>query len=700
MATKYTPAQADIKTGAVNYNVSPNLTASRGLEKVGEALQKGMQYKTQQEESEFQRKQVDLRNTMSTFNEEYAKASYAERQMMAKELEDLKTGSSGRDNKWDRELDRMGNEFSSRVNVSLAQETEQRRKEAERAAKAAAAAAKAAARNKRIANQQVAYLELQRNMAETTDVAEQRTMTNDYYAAHVSPYEGSDDPDAVEMYARGLGDYNQANSFVIQRRRSIADQEITTDAMSGLQAEIVSQGGITPERYNEIQGQLESRSDYPTNKAAIKQGFADLALSAIQARFNDPSFVPTEADVKLYETQLADLAKADPYIVGSQSYRVAQNFGATLGATVNRRQEVNLQSMLNDGTVSAAVYNKRVDEVFAKGIISEEQASDYKYRKVQATSESNQRARMAPFVNAGDAAGLKAEMTANPNLNPNTARAVVGDTLAYAFEQLSGQENVTQGANVRNALNEWSKYKEQGLAPTKLPFLDAILKTPRSGEEMSDQEVVGFVEAYDAATEAGYFKGGGSGNTKITADYLSVKAMIEMGVPDIGATLFNARQNRVSVRQPEVDKAIMEAVSANPRWSENLNAENSRFMLNAMRPVAKTMMEGGYAPSDVEGFIERTLDDNWMRVDPRFGGSSEVWIPRTSEVPDDSSYNRAYSSINENLKAEGFERLDYLAPLSATDPEGVWIAVDKSGKVARFTNEEIGVVSRTGRLPD
>lgn len=234
MAIKYTPSQANIETGAVNYNVSPNLTASRGLEKVGEALQKGMQYKTQQEESEFQRKQVDLRNTMSTFNEEYAKASYAERQMMAKELEDLKTGSSGRDNKWDRELDRMGKDFSSRVNVSLAQETEQRRKEAERAAKAAAAAAKAAARNKRIANQQVAYLELQRNMAETTDVAEQRTMTNDYYAAHVSPYEGSDDPDAVEMYARGLGDYNQANSFVIQRRRTIADQEITTDAMSSL----------------------------------------------------------------------------------------------------------------------------------------------------------------------------------------------------------------------------------------------------------------------------------------------------------------------------------------------------------------------------------------------------------------------------------------------------------------------------------
>ncbi len=693
MTIKYTPSQANIDTGAVNYNVSPNLTASRGLEKVGEALQKGMQYKTQVEEAEFQRKQTDLRNTMSTFNEEYANASYAERKMMAKELDDLKSGSTGRDNKWDRELDRMGNEFSSNVRVQLARETEQRQK-------AAAAAAKAAARNKRIATQQIAYLELQKNMAETTDVAEQRTMTNDYYAAHVTPYEGSDDPDAVEMYARGLGDYNQANKFVIERRRSIANQEITSDVMSGVQAEVISQGGITPERYGELRSQLESRTDYAENKGALNQQFADLVLSAIQTPFNDPSYVPTEEDAKLFQTQLADIAKADPYVVGSQSYRVAQNFGASLGATVNKQQEVNLLSMLSDGTVSEAVFNKRVDEVYSKGIISEEQANDYRYRKVEANSESNQRARMAPFVNTGDVAGLRAELDANPRLNPATARTMVGDTLAYTYEQLEGQEDVTTGANVRHALTEWKKYKEQGLAPTKLPFIDAILTSPRNGEELSNQEVAGFIEVYDAATEAGYFKGGKSGSTKITADYLTMKSMIEMGVPDIGATVFNARQNRISVRQADVDASIMEAIASNPYWTENLNPENQRFMLNAMRPVAKTMMEGGYSPSDAGGFIERTLDDNWMRVDPRFGGSSEVWIPRTTEVPDDASYNRAFGTISDNLKAGGFDRLDYLAPMSASDPEGPWMAVDKSGKVARFTNEEIGVISRTGRLPD
>jgi len=699
MAIKYTPSQANIETGATNYNVTPNLSASRGLEKVSEALLKGMQYKTQEEEMEFTRKQTDLRNTISTFNEEYAKASYAERQLMAKELEDLKTGDTGRDNKWDRELNRMGKEFSSRVNISLAQETEQRRKAAAAAAKAAAKEAKTAARNKRIADQQIAYLELQRNMMETTDVAEQRRMTNDYFAAHVSPYEGSDDPDAVEMYARGLGDYNQANKFVINRRRSIADQQITTDVMAGVQAEIISQGGITPDRMLDLRGQLESRSDYEENKSALNQQFADIVLSAIQTPFNDPSYVPTEQDVKLYNEQLADIAKADPYVVGSQSYRVAQNFGATLGATVNRQQEVDLQSMLNDGTVSQAIYDKRVDEVYAKGIISEEQASDYKFRKAATNSENNQRARMAPFVNVGDAAGLKQALEDEPRLNPSTARTMVGEALADTFQQLSGREDVTVGANVRNAFSAAMSFKNENLAPTKLPFIDEILNSPRNGLEMTNQEVVDFMETYEAATEYGYFKGS-SGNSRVTADYLALKGMIEMGVPNVGETLFNARQNRISVRQNDVDDAILKAMDANPRWTENLNEQNQRFLLSAFRPTAKTMMEGGFSPADVESFAERVLDDNWMRVDPRLGGSSEVFIPRTTEVPDGDSYKRAYDAINGELKGSGFARLDYLAPISASDPEGIWIAVDRDGKVARFTNEEIGIVSRTGKLPN
>jgi hypothetical protein len=699
MAMKYTPSQANIETGSTNYNVSPNLSTSRGLEKVSEALQKGMQYKTQEEEMAFTRRQTDLRNTISTFNEEYAEASFAERKLMAKELEDLKTGDTGRDNKWDRELDRMGKEFSSRVNINLAQETEQRRKAAAAKARAAARAAQAAARNNRIANQQIAYLELQRGMAETTDVAEQRTMTNDYYAAHVTPYEDSDDPEAKKMYIRGLSDYNRANSFVINRRRSIADQQITTDVMAGVQAEVISQGGITEERILELREPLTQRSDYEENQSAINQQFADLVLSAIQTPFNEPNYVPTEEDVAVYSAQLADIAKADPYVVGSQSYRVAQNFGSTLAATVNRQQEVNLQSMLNDGTVSPAVYDKQVDLVLDKGIISEEEASDYKFRKAATNTESNQRAIMAQFVNVGDVAGLRKALDEEPRLNPNTARNMVGETLADTFQQLLGREDVTVGANVRNALNTAMSFKNENLAPTKLPFIDKILNSPRNGMEMTNQEVVDFMETYEAATEYGYFKGG-SGNPRVTADYLALKGMMEMGVPNIGETLFNARQNRISVKQNDVDNAILQAMDANPRWSENLSEQNQRFLLSAFRPTAKTMMEGGFSPADVEDFAERTLDDNWMRVDPRFGGSSEVFIPRTTEVPDGDSYTRAYDAINENLKGSGFARLDYLAPISASDPEGIWIAVDKDGNVARFTNKEIGIVSRTGKLPN
>lgn len=683
MAIKYTPTQATIETGSTQYNVQPNLTTARAFEKLERGILSGMKYKEQVEEENFRRKQTDLRNTMSTFQEQYANASWAERQQMAREMDELMNVTDGRDNRWNRELDRMGNEFASRVRVQLAEEGERRAKEAARAA-----------RNRTIAEQQIAYLELQTQLQETTDVAVQRELVNGYYSDNVLPYADSDDPDMLDLYARGLSDYNRANDFVITRRRALANEQVTAEVIGNIQAEIASQGGITADRYNEITAGLEARSDYAENRSAIRSETANLVLNAVMAEYNSPDFQPTQDDVDLFNEQLRDIAAADPYVLNSQSYRVAQNFGATMQNTVNRGYEVNLQSMLADGTVSNAVFERQVETVRELGVITDEQASNYIYQKQQNVERTVQRDLIVPLIQNGDVEGLRG-LVDSAEVNISTVQSTVGNLLQAEYDQLASQNPDNLGAVNAHLLERFKTFQDQGLAPTRLEAVDQALRIPRRGEEMSDQDITVFMQTYNAAREAGYY----IGDSKVTADYLQMEAMINLGVPNIGATMFNARQNRVSVRQNDVDGAIMTAIGSDNRWTENLNPQNTRFLMDALRPVTRTLMEGGYSPEDVQGFVERSLEADWMRADPRFGGSSEVWIPRTEEVPNEDAYNRAYGAINEELKANGFERLDYLAPLSANDPTGQWIAIDKDGRTATFTNEEIGIIGRTGRLP-
>jgi hypothetical protein len=774
----YKRAGGEIKTGAVQYNVQPNLTVSRGFQNLEAAVQKGMQLKQQMNESDFQKRQTDLRNTMSVFKENYEKASWKERQMMAEELKSMETGSTGKDNKWDRELERMGIEFSSAVNVNLEREREQRRKAAAAEAKRRAAAARAASNRRkalqgkieqlelfetiadaedvdaqraaldtwreenitpyvgsediddmaayadgltiynklnpkistaeenayqqqRTIEQKVAVVELQRNMSETTDVGLQQQLTNDFFSNYVQPLEGSTDADDLNLYGTALHDYNRANEAVTLKRREIADTALVQDAVLANQAILSANGGITPEEYTQNRDTyIAQRSDYETNKAALNQGYADLTINSVMSQYNRPDFVPTDMDVKVLNTQIADLAKADPYIKSSPKFREAQNFATQMGNTVNRLKEIDVSAALSNPEVSFNAFKVMSEDLVADGIISDEVHQNNLSTKKVAVKDSTQRQLMLPYIENGDAEGLAGLVSKNPDIRVGTVQSTVAEVLQFQHDNVSKANPDSQGRVNANTLKEWAKYEENGIAPTSLPAIDQALQAPRSGEQMDDQQVLDFLQTYEAKEESGYFIKNVTSRRNAAADYLTLKGMIDFGVPDPGATLYNARQNRVSVKQADVDDSIMDAIGANPTWGENLNPQNSRFLLSALRPVAKVMMEGGYDPSTVGEFVERSLDTDWLRVDPRIGGSSDVWIPKSENIPTAKSYMRVYDTINGLLKDNGQSRLEYLAPLSPRDADGDWIAIDKDGRPATFTAEEIGTVSRTGRLPN
>ena len=684
MAIKYTPTEAMIETGATQYNVQPNLTVGRAFQAAQDSLQKGMQLKEQINEEDFRRRQTDLRNTMTTFQEEYANANYAERQLMAEEVNELMADPYTGDDRWNRELNRMGNEFASRVRIQLAEETEQR-----------ARAAAAAAQQRQNMEAQLSYLNVQNQMLETTDVAAQRELANNWYADNVEAVEGVDD----ELYLRNMTRWTELNRAVVTNRRAVADEMVTTDVMGGVIAEVQAEGGFTPERYAEIAAGLENLSNYEANSSVLRSQLADFTLSTIRAQYNDPDRPVTQEDVDLLNVQLDDLAEADPFIRGSSQFLTTQNMAANMQTTINTQRVSAISPMLQDSTVSQAIFDNRVNELLDDGLISEEEASNFIYQKGAATQQRIQREVIVPFVQSTDVDSL-VNLVETGQASRATISGVIRDSLELQYGSLVNDAGVPPEQAAAHLLQQYNQYDAQGMAPTSIPAVDAILSSPRSGEVMTGEQLSSFLQVFEAARENDYAT---ANQSRAAEDYLTLRTMVDLGVPRPAEQYHSALTSPSSATPNAVDEALSAALGADAGWfRDGLNPNNVVLLRTTLRPVVRRLIQSGIPVDQVEDMVSTGLDGAFMRVDPSgytIGGrADEALIPRSEGVPNNAAYRRAFEGINEAMSAEGGS-LDYFGPSSPSDPESDWLALDENGQMLYIPYEDVTTAARTGRLP-
>ena len=679
MAIQFTPTQANIQTGATQYNVQPNLTAARAFQGIEQGIMSGMKLQEQIKEEDFRKRQTDLQNTMAAFNEDYAKASWSQKQVMANELEALVVTPYGEDNRWDRALNSAGTDFKSRVVANLEAEREQR-----------ARAAQAAAERRRRTEIDLAYLGLQQQLQDTTDIGEQATIVAQWKTDNVDAYEGTD----PEAYARALGHYVNARGFVVEQRRSLADNQIRTDVFASVQATVAATGGITVEEYQGLQADLSNLSDYEENKAAYNSALADATLSTLRAQYNSPDRVATQGDVDLLVTQLKDLVEADPFIMQSPAYRETQNMVSNMQSAVNTGELNTLNAMLYDGTVSQAVFDAKVDTLAENNLLTEEQASQQKYQKSTLRAENTQHETILPLIATGDVAGLRAGVDSG-ELNRTTVTTAVKDALTAQHADLiqSGENPAAVNSYI---LNQLSQYQEAGIAPTSIPVIDQTLASPRSGQLLSPEEFNNFIVTYEAAKEAGYF---GIADSRVTADYLAARTMMELGVPNPQEKLYNALANPVRVTDSDLNstlnKAIQDGVGV---FVEGLDPRNAELVRTHMRPIVRTLLRADVDASDVIDLVQTGMEASYLRVDPSFGTGNTVWIPKTEEVATEQQYLNVRTAINNEMQKEG-RSLAYVGPMDLQGVTTNWVALDDQGNPLYFPYEVIATAARTERIP-
>jgi hypothetical protein len=677
-AFEYTKSQGGIKAPTANYNVQPNLTVQRGFEQLTKAVSAGMQLGTQINEANYKQALIEQRNTMNQFKTDFDGAAYEQQKEMMASLPDLVVNKYQGDDVRNADLRSRGLQFQEGLESYLAKTGIQ------------------IEHTNNVTSQNVAFIDYSEKFNATNDINERLRLRDEFHATQVKPYEGLDDPLAQELYSKGMKGWQTINTAYQQNLRTRADNEITTNVMTGIATELKINGFVDEAAHKRAIDNLSRRSDYYEKEFALKTELNNSVLRGLYGVFNNPDMEVTRDNYKTYMQRVEDYTKLAPNAIGSEAYKKAITFGLTLKNRIEAQELTDIQAMLLDPAVPQKEFEVETLRIQELGTISPEQMSSFNSRKAIVRNQTAQREIIAPLIQSKDYDGLVNGVKAG-EYSGSMVRSSVKDTLEFAFAQIQESTNKPTMAAL-SVLQDYKAFKEKGIAPTKIDAIDNILKMPSSGTVMTNEDIVNFLHIKEAAREANYVS---ANSQKVNTDYLILKGYASMGIPDMAQKFNTYKNSPISVKEADVESALLEGIDAQPTWSEDLNPENVTSLRGMLRPAIKSLMKAGVDPSDVRNELGKFIEQSFINADPKFGWKNEVLIPITNGVRTEDDYNRAYRAIDSAMQNDpdipiaNRGQLQYLGPKHMSDPESDWIAIDSRGVILGIPYEKIESAAKT-----
>lgn len=672
MATfQYKPSTNLISSQATQYNVQPNNTVARGVENLQRTILGGMQLKAEMNDELFKQQQIDQRNTINQLKADWDGASYEQQQLMVKEIPSQVLDRYQGDDLRTQQLRSVGIEFLASLESNLKTTGIQ------------------VEHNNIITQQNIGFMESGERFNNTSDLSEKRAVTDEYYAMHVAPYEGIDDPKAQELFTRGLENWSKLDTAHKTAVKQRADQRISTDVLTSLQVEIQKNGFLSKDRYATMKENLQRRSDWADNKSQIMSEFDQTVLVAMRGAFNNPNIPRTAENAELYMEHVNAFTEMSPTIIGKPYYNDAISFGNTLKNAADNQDKSNMQAMLVDDTVTTAQFEASTADLVSRGLLSEEQASSFNFRKKEQIRERTVKPQIANLLQTNNFEEIKG-LVLDGKVANSTVETMMKNSIAFSHTSILESQGVV-AAN-QFVLDEYAKYKENGFTLTNLPEIDNILKAPSSGALESNEDVANFLDTFRLSQKAGYRP---SNSGRVAEDYSILSVWAKNGVPDIADKWKTYKQDPIRVADKDVDVALNKVMGTNKTFGEDLNPRNVRQLRDTFRPALKALIRAGVDPDDVTEEWGAIIDMSYIRPDPSWGGASEVLIPISYAVQTEDQYNRVFEAVNK--QADG--GLRYLAPQYMDKPSGSWMGFDKDGVPYTFPYEAIEEAARTGLLP-
>ena len=658
-----------VQTQPVQYNVQPNLSASRAFEKLQQGLMAGAQLKSTLDENAYREELAVLTKETEELDVQWKASDYDTKQnKLLPKIMALQERYPADGNRYDRQLSTKVTTLANGYRGALAEEGVV----------------------KRYRDNELMLIKgaqtLSEKMAEAEDVEEREELLSTFNQQFVQPYEGLGDRYSQALLSDATKLSGSFKESLLKERIAVKDQSLASEALDIVSTNIAVRGVPSPELWADVNEKLKDISDYSQKERAYKNSLFNTAIYGMATYMKNQQ--PTVENYNSLQEQVAALAKLDPTGAASDSFRSLQNSLAGFKTQVVNEKLVDLNAAINTDTISLKDTTDMSQELLDLGWISPLQHESNLFNKKTKVGDTKVYSTLNQYYQMGEEGDAMLRDAINSG-KVSQVSTLVNANLNTEFLHDLNVNQMPLNEALDKLFKKQDRYIRLGVTPKKFPVIDEILTRAQEGRINNIDEAGIFVDTYMAASRNGYASS--AITEKNMGRALSLKGLMMFAPEDQVMTLFRDSQRSTKNVDTEVLNDAFSEVFDEGLLNVNLNANNRAQLKNAFEETFKTMIRAGVNPSTATDDIEAFVEANYIEgVQEGWGaGTSRIFI-RKSEVIDSKA---AYQGLS-----QAFGKDAAVMPRDPYDPMGDWIAFHKDGTVQPVLYEDAIIMAKIGKL--
>lgn len=667
----YETGRAGVQITPVQYNVQPNLSASRAVENLQKgilgALQLGGQIRADIKQENYETAALDQRKRHEAFQTQIAGLSYPQRKEAVAQFTEANSKLYDENTKFGRQLSL--NEATFQGNIM---------------------------QNLRTEGVEYEFLDNQTSQNNAFLAAKEKwtTATKDEKVqilkeledTQVTPLLGFEDKYSKKLLGSAQTALSDFKITLDKEALAEANNELWGGALEAAVAHINVNGTMDAETRDRIVADKLGRiSTYGEKGNELRQKFDDIVLNSILAKGKEALGTnPTYEGAQLLVKNLQDYAKVSPKVKGSDTYTKTLNAANAYVNAVNVRDQGSLNSLLVDDTAPLKAVETLSNALVQRGVLSPEDHSANVFRKQTLLVDKNVKPQIVRAYQSNDMATLGNLMK---NGQGGQVATIVTGNLTQELAALANTEGMTPSQAIGQIMAKADTFAQNGIYVNKIEAIDNILKMPATGGIRSTEDAKLFVETMRQARKHNY-----DANTRkeVQADYAVLEAWTRAGIPDLAEKFQNYKLNPIKVKDEDVLKAYNSIVDNNEYFSADLTPANNARYRSALLPSVKALMKAGVETDTVVDIFEAAVETNFMEISLGAFSTRRVLMPRVGALNSEDVFKTVIKHFNEQN----------VLPVNVFEPEGDWMVMDaKTGKAEIYPFAAIEHIGKFGKLP-
>jgi len=667
----YETGRAGVQITPVQYNVQPNLSASRAIEQLEKgilgAMQLGGKIRADIKEENYQVAALDQKKRHEAFQTEIAGMSYPDRKAAVLKFNEANAKLYDENSKFGRQLSVNETAFQGAITQNLKTEGVEYEYLDNQT------------------SQNNAFLDAKSKWLTATR-EEKVEILKELKSTQIDPLATFEDKYSKKLLANAQTAFGEFQLTFDKEEISQKNNTLWGNALEDVVSHINRNGTLDAETRDKIiKDRLGNISTYGEKGNELRQKLDEVALNTILAKGKEMfDAAPSFENAKLLQQNLLDYAKVSPKVKGSDTYTKTLNAANSAINAANTRDLSSFNSLtVDDGAPKKAV-EALGTALKARGVISEENYNAQLFMKDVKMQQKNVTPQIAAAYQNKDMASLGNFMK---NGRGGTVTTVVTDNLQLELAALLNTEGMDQVKAIGQIMAKAGEFAKQGIFVNKIDVIENIYAMPKNGGIKTKEDAQFFVSV---VREGNKNKFNSTLSKEVQSDYLVLESWLGLNVQDIVGKFQDYKINPVKAADKDVEDAYKDITGNDEWWSFELSPTNDRHYRSALIPAIRSLIKAGVDPATVGNNIEAVIDANFIKLGNGLFSSGSVLMPKVGALNSED----AFKTVNKAFKGSN------VLPMNVFEPKGDWLVInEKTGATEIYPFTAIEYLAKFGKLP-